>query len=284
MNKTKSTPTVAPPTIEEMRTAAIKVSVILSSLKDEIKAGVTLKEIDEIAKELIEFHQCKSENKGIKPSWAKTPFPSHLCTSVNNCIAHGIPTDYELKEGDIINLDIGIRTKENACGDSAISFPIGKISKRDQDLLKYANRTCYKAIEQLRHGVKLEEIGRETMMYAASMGYTVNWSLGGHGISNQMHAGHLIPFHYSMKKEFIRHQLIDFGAMYKKAFLGKTLSAGEVVCIEPMVTSGHDRFGKTHKDGWSHLTEDGAKSAMFEHMVLITETGYEILTKHFDEA
>ena len=268
--------------IDEMRKMAKVTSAILKALARSIQPGISLFEVNEIGERLMASAGVESYNKGYKPSWSKTPFPASVCTSVNNCIAHGIPTAYKLKEGDIICMDIGI-TRNGFCGDSAITVPVGKISQKHQDLLKFARYITYHAIGLIKDGVEVSEIGSKTMNLANRLGYKTNWMLSGHGIGHEMHEAPTIPFHRARGKEVSNHQVYDVGKMYDKRFGGVKLETGRVVCIEPMVTHGVDAFGEKHSDGWSYLTRDGAYSAMYEAMVLVKDDGYEILTDHFDK-
>lgn len=267
--------------IKKMRKMAKITSAILKGLAYVVKPGVSLIELDQAAESLLRAYGVQSYNKNYHPKWSKTPYPAILCTSVNNCVAHGIPTAYRLKEGDIINIDIGI-IKDGHCGDSALTIPVGKISKKHEDLLRYAKFITYHAIKQIKGGVEVTKIGLETMNLANSLGYKVNWMLNGHGIGNKMHESPSIPFHVATGKQTVDRRVYDVGEIFKKRYGGQKLKAGQIVCIEPMITCGKDQFGERHSDGWSHLTRDGEYSAMFEAMVLVKDDGYEILTDHFN--
>ena len=265
-----------------MRKVAKITSNILKGLARMVEPGISLLDIEAKAEELLKLYKVESFNKGYKPVWATKPYPAITCTSVNSCVAHGIPTNYKLKDGDIVNIDLGIKNGKY-CGDSALTVPVGKISQKHKDLLKYARYATFGAINQIRGGVEVSKIGLETMKLVNSLGYKVNWMLCGHGIGFGMHELPQIPFHHASGKKVVNNQVYDVGSHYKRQFGGIKLKAGQVVCIEPMVTCGKDSFGAKHIDGWSHMTKDGEYSAMFEAMVLVTENGFEILTDHFDE-
>ncbi len=244
------------------------VSSILKQLAREVKPGVMTATLDGICEELIKAAGATSANKNYKPNWAPSAFPATLCTSVNDCICHGIPTEYKLKEGDIINLDLGIEF-EGLCGDAALTVPVGYVEPKHSRLMLYALRTLYAGIEMIGPGVNVIEIGRAIQTYAWRMGYKTNKAFSGHHIGKTMHEPPFIPHCHELDPEWIK----SFDA---------TLKEGDIVCLEPMLTF-RDEIGYPHKNGWSRLTRDGKYSAMFEHMILVTKDGHEVLTDHFDQ-
>lgn len=256
--------------IQKMRDSALVVSSIIAQTAAQVKAGVTTNELDFFAAKLMDSLGAKPYNLNYKPEWAPTPYPAVLCTSVNNEIAHGIPDDYKLKDGDIINIDTGI-IFNGACGDCAITVPVGNVESKHERLLRYANRAVYVGINEVKAGALVSSIGKAIEKYAMQNKYVTNMLFSGHGIGVEMHEAPTIPNFYSHDKQFIQ----KFGM--------RRLVAGEVICIEPMLTF-KDRRGKATGDGWGMLTTDGGFSAMFEHMVLVTDDGYEILTDHFVKA
>lgn len=239
------------------------VSETLKTVAEAVKPGVTTKELDEIAEAKILELGGTPYNKGYKPEWAPFPFPATLCTSVNYVIAHGVPSSYKLKEGDIINLDVGVK-KDGLCGDAGMSVPVGEISNRDERLLRYTKQTLYKGIEQVKAGAQVKEIGIAMERHATQNGYKVNFGLCGHGIGKEMHQPPNIPNVY----------LAGLGE--------EVLKAGDMICIEPMLT-WEDNLGTTVGDGWGIRTKDGKNSAQFEHQILVKEDGYEILTTHITD-
>lgn len=240
------------------------VSETLKTVAEAVKPGVTTKELDAIAEKKILELGGTPYNKGYQPKFASIPFPATLCTSVNDVIAHGIPSDYVLKEGDIINLDLGVK-KDGLCGDAALMVPVGKISDRDERLLRYAKRTLYKGIEQVKAGVKIKEIGIAMERYARQMGFVINFHFCGHHIGKEMHEDPFIP------------------SVYLAGLGEEELKEGDMICIEPMLTY-KDNMGVSQLDGWSWKTRDGRNSAMWETMLEITSDGYKILTDHITDA
>lgn len=250
-----------------MELAAHLVSQILKVVCAKADVGVSLIELDKFAEEMILKQGGVPYNKGYHPKWSKTPYPATLCTNVNSSVAHGIPTDYKLQDGDIVNFDLGVKVGE-FCGDAAITIPIGELSGRNERLLRYARRATYAGIDVCRAGVDVIEVGRAIQKYANLMGFVVNENMCGHGIGKEMHEKPMIP---------------NFSARDDEAekYTG-VLKAGQVVCIEPMLTY-KDIAGVLQPDGWTLKTGDGKNSAMFEHMVLITEEGHKVLTDHFEK-
>lgn len=266
----KDTP-VTPENFEQrMRDAALVVSSVVAQTAAEVKPGVTTNQLDLIAAKLIDDMGAKSYNLNYKPSWAKTPYPAVLCTSVNNEIAHGIPDEYVLKEGDIISLDLGL-TFNGVVGDCAITVPVGKIENKHERLLRFANRAVFIGAQQVKAGVLIADIGDAIQTYCMQGGYVVNKVFSGHGIGVEMHEEPTIP-HFK-----------DSHPEYLKRFAGIRLKAGQVICLEPML-SFKDGGGQLAPDGWTVCTRDGKYSAMYEHMILVKEDGYEILTDHFIKA
>ena len=256
---------------QKLREAALMTSSIIGLVAAKVAPGVTLNELEMEGARLFHQFGATPANYKYKPDWASRPYPAVMCLSVNNTIAHGIPNDYTLQEGDIINIDTGLKFN-GVSGDCAMTVPVGKISNKHERLLRFANRACYTGIQQIRDGVTVIEIAKAIDLYAKQMGYVTNQVFSGHDIAEEMHGtGLVIPFFYDSDPRYLKH------------FSGKTLHTGQVVCIEPILTF-KDRQGKLLQDGWGLVTKDGKYSAMFEHMVLVKEDGYEILTDHFSKA
>lgn len=246
------------------------ITTILSELERKIAPGVALLEINQWGKELMDKFGVESADYQYKPPQARTPFPGYLCTSVNDTICHGVPTAYRLAEGDLINIDVGIKMKGQPCADAAFSLPVGKVANKDMRLLRYAKRTLYAGIERIRDGVSVTEIAEAMDSYARMHNYLNNRLMSGHAIGAEMHMQPYIPAVFENDPE------------YKKYFTG-VLKEGMIVCLEPMVTYGKDQNGYFASDFWTYLTRDHKNSAMFEHMVRVEKDGYTILTTHFDE-
>lgn len=253
-----------------MRDAALVASTVAAQTGQKVQAGITTNELDLYAANLIEKLKAKPANLNYQPGWAKSAYPAVLCTSVNNEIAHGIPDDYVLKDGDIITIDLTILFN-GVYGDCAITLPVGNVEEKHEKLIKAAKNSVYIAIEKIKHGAFITDIAQAVENYALSGGYFTSKVFSGHGIGEAMHEEPAIPFFYDETLEF------------KNRFTGKTLTAGQVVCIEPILTFS-TRGGILQPDGWTVTTQDGKFAAMFEHMVLVTEDGHEILTDHFTNA
>lgn len=250
-----------------MRDAALVVSSVVAQTAAEIRPGITTNQLDIFAAKLIDKMGAKSYNLNYKPDWSDTAYPAVLCTSVNNEVAHGIPDEYVLKEGDIVGLDLGL-TFHGYAGDCGITLPVGKISPEHERLLRFSNRAVYIGAEEVKAGALYSNIGKAVEKYAKQNGYVTNQLFSGHGIGKEMHEEPTIPFFYTSDPDF----LMRYGT--------RRMKAGEVICLEPML-SRTSRGGVKQDDGWTVITQDGSFSSMFEHMILVLEDGYEILTDHF---
>ena len=256
--------------------AAEMVSTILLELKEHVRPGITTFTLDTLAEQAIKRLGGFSYNKNYHPKWARFPYPAVLCTSINNEIAHGVPSQRVLKEGDIVNIDLGIIDADGNCGDSSFTLPVGQISEQDKMLLHYAKKTLYAGIMAVRAGRTLDDLARAMMRKADERKYVINHQLCGHGIGRDMHEDPLI---YHVTNPYIEGDRVD---KYQK-LMDVELKAGQVICLEPMITY-QDKWGFVDPDtGWAYRTRDGKKSAMFEEMVLVKDDGYEILTTHLKD-
>jgi methionyl aminopeptidase len=252
------------------------VSAVLELLAKRAEPGVSTFDLNAIADTEIQKLGGVSFNKGYKPDWNEKIYPYATCISVNTVIAHGLPSHYKLQDGDLVNFDLGVIDTDGNVGDSALTVGVGAIDDKDEKLLHYAKKALYAGIERVRHGVQVAEIARAIESTAGYGGFIVNRSMIGHGIGHGkmhqepwiMHTSNFMPEQQD-KAEHDRLQKI----------LDTTLIAGQVICIEPMLTY-QDAYGQFGIDGWSLTTRDGGKSAMFEHMIKVTALGYEILTTH----
>jgi len=224
------------------------------------KVGVTTKQLDEFAEKYIIDHGYQPFNKGYKHQICEFPYPATLCTSVNEVIAHGFPSDYKLQDGDLINIDTAV-WKDNRCADAAMSIGIGQISERDQELLTVAKKVLWAGIESIKPKVQVKDIGSIMNKKAEELGYVTNRYLGGHGIGENMHQYPTIPNFYDHNNN----QIVE---------------EGMIICLEPQVTK-KDREGIISNGGWTLKTKDNKKSAYFEHMIRVGKEGPEILTDHF---
>ena len=220
-------------------------------LEKNIRPGITTGELESIAKKFMEENGCISSTKGYEG------YPGYLCISINDEVVHGIPGKRKLKNGDIVKLDISMFYK-GYHSDYAATYPVGHISKEKEYLIEHTKKSLYEGIKQVKEGAKLGDIGHAIEQYAHEHHLSVVKELCGHGIGNELHED---P------------DVLNYG----KAHTGMTLKAGMTIAIEPMLNYG-ERYVYMLDDDWTICTEDGSPSAHFEHTVLVTKDGYEILT------
>lgn len=244
-----------------MREANQLVGKTLSELFRHIKPGVTTLQLDHIAEEFIRDHGAVPTFKGF-PNPNGSPFPASICTSVNECVVHGVPSDKQvLKDGDIISIDCG--TLLNGFnGDSAYTFCVGEVSEEVKKLLRTTKDSLYKGIEIATAGHKVGDIGYTVQQYCESHNYGVVRELTGHGIGREMHEEPSVP-------------------NYGQRGNGPTLKSGMCIAIEPMITMGDRKIGLL-PDKWSIITLDRKPAAHFEHTIAIRKGKSEILSS-FEE-
>ncbi|MFD2680977.1 type I methionyl aminopeptidase [Bacillus seohaeanensis] len=241
-----------PREIEIMRHAGKIVALTHQELQKHISPGVTTKELDAIAEKFIRKYDAIPSFKGYNG------FRGSICSSVNNELVHGIPSDRVLKDGDIISLDIG--AKYNGYhGDSAWTYPVGKIDKETQQLLDVTEESLHLGLKEAKPGERLSNISHSIQTYVEAKGFSIVREYVGHGVGQDLHEDPQIP-HYGPPNK------------------GPRLKPGMVLAVEPMVNAG-SRYVKTLSDNWTVVTVDGKMCAHFEHTVAITDDGYEILTK-----
>ena len=239
--------------IELMREAGEIVAYVLQELEKKVQPGVAGRELNKYAEKLI-------LEKGAAPIFkGHQGFPAAICVSVNEVIVHGIPTERELKEGDIVSLDVGVKYK-GYCGDAAITLPVGKISREAKRLLEITRKALFRAIKQAKVGNHLSDISWAVQSFVEKQGFSVIRKFVGHGIGKEIHEDPRIP---------------NFGKPHQGAILEK----GMVFCIEPMISAGNYEI-EISSDGWTATTKDGSLSAHFEHMIAIRDGGAEILTRN----
>lgn len=238
--------------LEIMREAGKIVALTHQELKQHIQPGISTRELDEIADKLIRSHGATPSFKGYNG------FTGSICASVNEELVHGIPGKRVLKEGDIISIDIGAKLN-GYHGDSAWTYAVGKIAKKDQELLDVTETSLYKGLEQAKAGARLSDISHAIQSYAEPLGYSIVREYVGHGVGQDLHEDPQIP-HYGPPGK------------------GPRLKPGMVLAVEPMINAG-TRYVRTLSDQWTVVTVDGENCAHFEHTIAITESGYEILTK-----
>ncbi len=234
---------------------------ILSALVDNISPGKIIREINEEARELIFSVGGKPSFLNYKPAFSNTPFPAVLCVSVNEEVVHGFGTrDRALKNGDIVSLDIGMEY-HGLFTDMAVTMPVGKITREDWKLLEVTRKALYSGIAFIKPGVNLALLGREIQNGVEREGFSVVRALVGHGVGHAVHEEPAVPNY--------------FDPYFKK----EILEEGMVLAIEPMVNSGSFEV-ETSSDGWTIVTKDKKRSAHFEHTLVVTKNGAEILTEY----
>lgn len=244
--------------IEIIREGGKILAEVLEKVAKKVKPGISTYELDKYAYDLIKEKGGTPAFLNYKPEGAEKPFPATICASVNNEIVHGIPTKGKiLKEGDIISIDVGLKYK-GYFTDHAVTVPVGKISKRDQDLLDATKKALDIGIWAASGGATVGDIGYaiESFIYRK---YGIVRELAGHGVGVKIHEDPYVP-------------------NYGKAGKGERLVPGMIIAIEPMLNMGGDAI-TVASDNWTIKTADGSKSAHFEHTILITEGDAEILTK-----
>ncbi len=242
--------------IELLRQSNLLVGRTLAEVAKLIKPGVTTAQLDRLAEEFIRDHGAVPTFKGF-PNPNGGPFPSTLCTSVNDQVVHGIPGDVELRDGDIVSIDCGVLLN-GFCGDSAYTFCVGEVSSEVLQLLKTTKEALYLGIGQAVHGKRLGDIGYAVQQHCEAQGYGIVREFVGHGIGHEMHEDPQVP-------------------NYGKRGSGTLLKSGMCLAIEPMVTLGERKIYLAN-DCWSVHTCDGKPAAHYEHTVAVRKGQAEILS------
>lgn len=244
--------------IELLRKANQLVSATLAEIAKIVKPGVSTLELDTLAEQFIRDHGATPTFKGFPASYpGAEPFPATLCTSVNECVVHGVPTNEPLKDGDIVSIDCGTFLN-GFCGDSAYTFCVGEVSEETKRLLRTTKDSLYKAIATALPGRRLGDIGHAVQSHCESQGYGVVREFVGHGIGRDMHEEPQVP-------------------NYGKPGTGKQLKNGLCIAIEPMITIGSPEIALL-PDRWSIITRDRKPAAHFEHTIAIHNGKPEILS------
>ena len=223
-------------------------------LESKVRIGISTKELDEIAEKFI------TDNGGIPSFKGYDGFPGSICTSINDEVVHGIPSDeVVLYNGDIISIDIGVIYK-GFHSDSARTHAVGDIKKETMNLLEHTKQSLYEGLSVIKEGEKLSSISASIEKYAKKNNLGIVRELVGHGVGKSLHEAPDIPNYYD-----------------KNDYEDLTLKAGMTLAIEPMLTIGSPEIGIL-SDGWTIVTQSGKNAAHYEHTVLVTKDGYEILT------
>ena len=246
--------------IEMMRRANLLVGSTLAEVARHIRPGVTTRQLDTVAEEFIRDHGATPTFKGF-PNPMGPEFPASICTSVNECVVHGVPDDKSLKEGDIVSVDCGTLL-DGFCGDSCYTFAVGEVSPEIAKLLRVTKESLYKAIEQALPGRRIGDIGWAVQTHCESNGYGVVREFVGHGIGHDMHEDPQVP-------------------NYGRRGNGPQLRNGLCIAIEPMITQ-HSPAIWLMEDKWSIHTKDKGWAAHFEHTIAIHRGKADILSS-FEE-
>lgn len=243
--------------IEKMRIAGRLAAEVLEMIAPYVVPGVTTNQLDQICHDYIVNVQ-----EAIPAPLNYRGFPKSICTSINQQVCHGIPSEKKLKSGDIVNIDITV-IKDDYHGDTSKTFCVGEVSQHVKRLVKITQEAMYRGIEQVKAGATLGDIGHAIQKHAESNRYSVVREFCGHGVGKKFHE---------------EPQVLHYG----KPGTGEVLDAGMIITIEPMINLGK-RHVKVLPDGWTAVTKDRSFSAQWEHTILVTAGGHEILTLRQEE-
>jgi len=236
-----------PEEIEKIRISGKINYQVHKHLEKLIKPGITTKYLNQKADDFI-------RSKGGTPTFlGYKNFPASICISIDDEVTHGIPGERKLEEGQIIKIDIGV-TKDGYISDSAYTYPVGKIDNEKERLIHHTQKMLQIGLEQVKDGAHIKNIGAKIIEYANKHKYTVVRELQGHGVGKELHEAPDIP-------------------NYGKYGIGTKLKTGMVIAIEPMINAGSRKIYLLEDDGWTVITRDGKPSAIFEHTVVVTESG-----------
>ncbi len=243
--------------IEGMRLAGRLASEVLDMLTPHVKPGISTEQLDRLAHDHIVNvqHGIPAPLNYAPPGY--TPYPKSICTSINHQVCHGIPNDRPLKNGDIVNIDVTV-IKDGWHGDTSRMFIVGEGSIAAKRLCQFTYEAMWRGIAKVKPGIRLGDIGHAIQTFAENAGFSVVREFCGHGIGAKFHE---------------EPQVLHYG----RPGTLETLVPGMIFTIEPMINAGRRDIRETG-DGWTIVTKDRSLSAQWEHTVLVTETGYEVLT------
>ena len=244
--------------IEDMHAAGVVVADILAAVRAAAEVGVSLIELDQTARKVLADAGASSPFLGYQPSFAQSPYPGVICTSVNDAVLHGIPDGYRLQDGDLLSIDCGA-TLHGWTGDAAISVIVGQPRPADEKLIATAQAALAAGIAAAQPGAKIGDISAAIGKVGRAGGYGINTDFGGHGVGHTMHESPSVP---------------NEG----RAGRGVRLQPGLVIAIEPwFLAGGHDEY-RVDRDGWTLRSGDGSRGVHVEHTVAITPDGPRVLT------
>lgn len=241
-----------PREIALLKEAGRIVALVHQELKKSIVSGITTKEIDKLSEKIIRQYGATPSFKGYQG------FPGAVCVSINDMVIHGIPGHQKLKNGDIVSVDVGA-CYQGYHGDSAWTYAVGEVSDEAKRLMKVTEEALYEGLKQAKPGNHVGDISAAIEKKKKKNGYTSPEDYTGHGVGTSIHEDPMVP-------------------NYGKYGHGPLLKPGMVIAVEPMVHAGKKEV-KVLKDGWGVVTADHSLAAHYEHTIVITEDGYEILTK-----
>jgi methionyl aminopeptidase len=246
-------PAVPPDEIpERMRAAGRAAREVLLEVGEAVRVGVTTDELDRIC------HEAYIARGGYPSTLDYKGYPKSLCTSVNEVICHGIPDDRALVDGDLVNCDVTIYL-HGVHGDCSATFLVGDVDEVGRRLVQTTYESMWKGIDAVRPGGRINEIGRAIQTQAEAGGFSVVRSFVGHGVGETFHTAPSVPHFYDPHADTV-------------------IEPGMTFTIEPMINEGGWELGRIWPDGWTAPTRDGSRSAQFEHSLLVTATGVEVLT------
>jgi methionyl aminopeptidase len=248
----KTIPIKSKEEIDIMARAGKILAQILNELKNEVKPGLKLADLELKARDLI-------KKNNVKPAFlGHQGYPAVLCASPNDMVVHGVPGEYILKNGDILSLDLGIQY-QGYYSDMAVTIGVGEIGEEKNRLIRTTHKALKRAIKKMRPGNTIGGIGNTVQRYVRKRGFFIIKDLCGHGIGKDLHE---------------EPEILNYGSRGA----GQVLQEGMVLCVEPMVSMGTEKI-KPGKDGFAYLTLDGSMVAHFEHTILITKDGSRVLTE-----
>ncbi|MDR1966803.1 MAG: type I methionyl aminopeptidase [Synergistaceae bacterium] len=247
-----------PDEVEKMRRAGRVVAEVHNAMRQMIRPGVDTLSLDDEAERVLRKMSAGASFKGYRVHGIRTPFPSAICVSINEEVVHGVPSaERILRDGDIVSIDVGAII-DGYHGDAACTYPVGDISPERADLMSVTYKALCVGIEQAVVGRTIGDIGHAIEKWVLGNGCGIVREYSGHGIGRKLHEAPQVP-------------------NYGRPRSGMTLKPGMTFCIEPMVMSGREQVRSTG-NGWTVVTCDGSDAAHFEHTLLLTEEGVEILT------
>jgi methionyl aminopeptidase len=249
----------SPQELTLMRAAGRLVAEVLDAVAAQVRPGVTTRALDEVAAQVIRAAGAQALFLGVRNPQARFPFPACICASVNEEVVHGIPSDRELREGDILSVDVGVKLA-GFCGDAASTYAVGTVAPTARRLLEVTQRALQVAVEEVRPGKRWSSVAARMQRCVEQAGFGVVREFVGHGIGREMHEEPKVP------------NYVDRGSDFE-------LVPGMTLAIEPMVAVGDPGVVFRDRDQWTVVTRDRSLAAHYEHTVAVTESGADVLTR-----